>query len=119
MHDATEGGLVAALNEIADASGTGFRVQFDELPISPEFERLGAHFHLTRDEILAASSTGTLLAAVSPDSKAKAIRVLSKHGLKPKVIGVFTRSKKRLLQVESEESDFPSEADDPYAKIMA
>jgi hydrogenase maturation factor len=119
MHDATEGGLVAALNEIADASGTGFKVEFAELPIAPELERLGARFRLTRDEILATSSTGSLLAAVSPDSRGKAVRILSKRGLKPKIIGVFMRSKKRLLQIENEESDFPSEANDPYAKIMA
>lgn len=119
MHDATEGGLVAALNEMADASRTGFKVQYAELPIASELEKLGAHFHLTREEVLAVSSTGTLLAAVSPRSKTRAIRVLSKHGLKPKVIGVFTRGKKRLLQVENEESVFPSEADDPYARIMA
>jgi len=118
MHDATEGGFVAALNEMADASNVGFSVDFARLPILPQLEKLAEHFRLTREEILAASSTGTLLAAVSPNSKVKTVEVLLKHGLKPKVIGVLTRSKKRFLQVESEQVNFPLEANDPYAKIM-
>jgi len=119
MHDATEGGFVAALNEIADASKVGFRVNLAELPITPELEKLAEHFHLTRQQILSTSSTGTLLAAVSPDLKAKAVAILSKHGLKAKVIGVFSKGKERLLKTESGKEDFPSEADDPYARIMA
>ena len=34
MHDATEGGFVAALNELSQASSVGFRVDWEKMPIS-------------------------------------------------------------------------------------
>ena len=34
MHDATEGGFVAALNELAEASKVGFRVDWEKIPIA-------------------------------------------------------------------------------------
>ena len=36
MHDATEGGFVACLNELAEASGTGFVIEWEKIPISKE-----------------------------------------------------------------------------------
>jgi len=119
MHDATEGGFVAAINELADASNMGFSVDFAELPILPEMKRLGQRFNLSGEQILATSSTGTLLAAVSPNYKKKAIKVLSETGLNPKTVGVFYESKERLIKFDEEEAHFPAEAVDPYAKIMA
>jgi hydrogenase expression/formation protein HypE len=119
MHDATEGGFVAALNEIADASNVGFLVDFAKLPILSELNKLAEHFKLDREQILATSSTGTLLAAVSPSHREKAIEVLSKLGLNAKTVGVFLKSKERLIKFDGEEADFPKEAEDSYAKIMA
>ena len=118
MHDATEGGFVAALNEMADASNVGFSVDFAKLPISPEMKKLAEHFNLTREQILASSSTGTLLAAVSPSHAERAIAALSKTGLTAKKVGVFSKSKERLLRLDGKETRFPVKAEDPYAKIM-
>ena len=118
MHDATEGGFVAALNEMADASNVGFSVDFAKLPISPEMKKLAEHFNLTRDQILASSSTGTLLAAVSPSHAERAIAALSKTGLNAKKVGVFSKSKERLLRLDGKETRFPVKTEDPYAKIM-
>ena len=36
MHDATEGGFVAALNELSEASKVGFRVDWEKIPLSKE-----------------------------------------------------------------------------------
>lgn len=119
MHDATEGGLIAALNEIADASNLGFSVEFNKLPIPPELRKLAEHFGLSQDEVLATSSTGTLLAAVAEDCVGSAIEGLSKLGLNGKVVGKFSRSKKRLIRSDGEEEEFPEEAKDLYAKITA
>jgi len=107
------------LNEMADASKVGFLIDFAKLPILPELKKLGEHFQLKREQILATSSTGTLLAAVSPSYREKAIETLSKYGLKAKIIGVFSESKERLIKYDGEETDFPREAEDPYAKIMS
>ncbi|HEY44962.1 MAG TPA: hydrogenase assembly protein HupF [Anaerolineae bacterium] len=119
MHDATEGGLVAALNEIAEASHVGFQLDYEWLPLPLELQKLATHFDLSRAEVLSASSTGTLLAGVSPSRKDRIIDSLAKRGFDAKIVGVLTESKQRLIQYAGEELQFPRQAADPYAKILA
>lgn len=119
MHDATEGGFVAALNEMADASNVGFSIDFAELPISLQLKKLADCFNLTREQILAISSAGTLLAAVSPNHVERVIAALSETGLDAKKVGVFSKSKERLLRLDGKETRFPVKAEDSYAEIMA
>jgi hydrogenase expression/formation protein HypE len=119
MHDATEGGLVAALNEIADASQVGFRVDAARLPLSTELLELAKHFHLSRAQMLSTSSTGILLAAVSKSEKDTIINALAKERVDAKVIGVFTENMQRLMEQDGRASEFPRRADDPYAKMLA
>ena len=46
MHDATEGGFVAALNELAEASKVGFRIDWEKFAIPEEVLALKKHFSL-------------------------------------------------------------------------
>ena len=119
MHDATEGGLVAALNEIADASQVGFRVDSARLPLSPELLELANHFHLSRAQMLSMSSTGTLLVAVSKSRKDSIINALAEERVDAHVIGVCTENRQRLMEHDGRASEFPRRADDPYAKMLA
>ncbi len=118
MHDATEGGLVAALNEIADASQLGFLIDLAKLPITSETKKLADHFHLTLAQTLSMSSTGTLLAAISPKEKDKTVKALSKRGLDAEIVGIFSKSKKRLMNLNGKHVRFPKKARDPYAQIL-
>jgi hydrogenase expression/formation protein HypE len=118
MHDATEGGLVSALNEFSEASGLGFKLNFDMLPIFPEARRIQENFGLSEEQLLAMSSTGTIIAAVEPKSKEEALVVLSKSRLKPSFVGEFTESKRRIIVEKGKERKFPEYADDPYGRIM-
>ncbi|UCE96603.1 MAG: hypothetical protein JSV51_03115 [Candidatus Bathyarchaeota archaeon] len=118
MHDATEGGLVAALNEMADSSNLGFTIDLETLPILEEAQILRKHFSLSQRELLSISSTGTLLAAVNPKRKDLVLQKLRKHGVEASSIGVFTHSKKRLIQYKKKKKIFPKIAHDPYSKIM-
>jgi hydrogenase expression/formation protein HypE len=118
MHDATEGGFVAALNELADASGLGFAVDFSKLPITEELRILTKHFQLSRKQVMSISSTGTLLAAVSPEATDKVIRAFSERHIMAKVVGVFTQSKKKILNYYGKTLMFPAQPDDPYDKII-
>ncbi len=118
MHDATEGGLVAALNEMAEASKNGFLIDFAKLPFTSETKKLATHFRLTLSQTLSLSSTGTLLAAISPNKKDKIVKVLSKRGFNAKIIGVFTESRKRLMKLDDKQLRFPRKARDPYAQIL-
>jgi len=118
MHDATEGGFVAALNELAGASKLGFRIDWDNIPISNEVLVLKEHFGLSDEQVLAMSSTGMILAAVEPQVQEKVKATLSKNGLSASFIGEFTESKNRILIRNSKETPFPQVADDPYTLLL-
>lgn len=118
MHDTTEGGLVAALNEMAENSNLGFTVDLDKFPILEEAQIVRKHFDLSQRELLSISSTGTLLAAVDPERREQAFWELQKQGIEASLIGAFTKNNKRVMRQVRKNVDFPEEAEDPYAKIM-
>jgi len=120
MHDATEGGLTAALNEMAEASNVGFRVDFGKIPISKEVLKLQKHFHLSDEQVLSMSSTGTIIASISARKRSQVRKTIEKN-LKPRaeLIGTFTQSKDRTLLIQGKERAFPKEPQDPYERILS
>jgi hydrogenase expression/formation protein HypE len=119
MHDATEGGFVAALNELSEASKVGFIVNWEKIAFPNEALALKQHFKLSDEQVLALSSTGTILAAVSPDAKKKVEETLRQNGLSAFFIGEFTRNKGRVLVKGKKQTVFPEFADDPYTRLLA
>jgi hydrogenase maturation factor len=118
MHDATEGGLVAALNEVAEASNLGFKIDYEKVPLTPEVRALQETFGLSDEQVLAMSSTGTILAAINPDTEKEVVETLKKCGLNANSLGQFTKDMKRVLVRNNQKLSFPKVADDPYSKIM-
>ncbi|MCW4029065.1 MAG: AIR synthase-related protein [Candidatus Bathyarchaeota archaeon] len=120
MHDATEGGFVSALNELAGASKVGLRLTWTNIPVPVEVSALKVHFSLSDEQVLALSSTGTILGAVAPEAKAAVVATLEKLGLRASFIGEFTPNKEeRILVKEAVDLAFPNRADDPYTMMMA
>jgi hydrogenase maturation factor len=119
MHDTTEGGLVAALNEMASASNVGFRVEFEMLPIPDETLKLQTYFKLSNKQVLAMSSTGTILVSVDPKAQDEVRAILSENGVRSKVIGSFTKKLRSVLIKEGIDSFFPKNVIDPYEKIIS
>jgi len=119
MHDATEGGLVAALNEMADASSVGFKVEMEKIPISAEARILQENFRLSDEEVLAMSSSGTILAAVDAQARDKIEETLRRNGVSASFLGKFTKSRERVLVKNCRNLPFPQVADDPYSKIIS
>jgi hydrogenase expression/formation protein HypE len=118
MHDATEGGLVAALNELAEASKLGFHVDWQKVPISKEVATLQKHFKLSDEQVLSISSTGTILAAAAPEAQKKVEKTLRDLGLSAAFLGELTEHKERVLVRGGSEAAFPSVADDPYTMLL-
>jgi hydrogenase expression/formation protein HypE len=118
MHDATEGGIAAALNEMAEASGAGFRVEFEKISISPEVRTLQETFRLSNEQVLSMSSTGTILAAVDVQAKVRVEETLHRNGFSASFLGTFTKSQDRVLIKNNRAVPFPQVADDPYNKIL-
>ena len=119
MHDTTEGGLIAALNEMAEASNVGFKIKFDKIPITEEAHIFQEVFNLSDEEVLAMSSTGTILASVIPEVREVVEQTIRNSGLNSSFIGSFTKAKQRILFKDEEETKFPRKANDPYTRILS
>ena len=119
MHDATEGGLTAALNEMAEASKLGFEVNFEKLHFADDMRKIKALFELSNEEMMSTSSTGTFLAAVDPNSERKAVSVLHEIGIETSVIGTFTKEQRPVLVRNGKRTSFPKKSNDPYERILS
>jgi hydrogenase maturation factor len=119
MHDATEGGFVAALNELAEASKLGFGLSWEKIPICKELLALQSHFKLTDEQLLATSSTGTIIAAIDPQNKEKITEALSQNGLSASFMGEFSENKDRVLLRNGKQESFPLTSGDPYDRILS
>ena len=75
MHDPTEGGVAAALFELATASGRRLTVDLDRITVHPHTTRLCAHFGLRPLGLIA---SGALLLTIA-------------GGRAPAVLGAFRR----------------------------
>jgi hydrogenase maturation factor len=119
MHDATEGGLTAALNEMAEAADVGFKVEWTNLLIPEEVQQLREVYQLSDVQVLSMSSTGTFLAAVSPEAGDRVEAVLRQNDVDVRFLGSFTKEPGRILVKNGDETVFPREADDPYARFLS
>lgn len=87
MHDPTEGGIVAALHELAEAADVGLVVDRDAIPVLPECRRICDVLELDPYALLA---SGSLLAAVPASSSEASVAVLNAAGASASVIGKVT-----------------------------
>jgi hydrogenase maturation factor len=84
MHDPTEGGLLAAVRELAIASQCGVRLDADRVPVFPASRRICEALDLNPLGLLA---SGSLLAALDPHDVDAAIQALTDAALEASVIG--------------------------------
>ena len=100
MHDPTEGGILNGLHEMADASGLGFRVYADRIPIREETKTLCNYLGISP---LALISSGVLLASVPRDLAKKTVEELLSNGITASIIGEFLAEDKRIIVENGEE----------------
>ncbi|MFO7832814.1 MAG: AIR synthase-related protein, partial [Halohasta sp.] len=84
MHDVTEGGLLGGCHEMAAGAGVEFRVDRASDPTDPDVERLCDVLGMDR---WCATSSGSLLITVAPDSTADVVEALRARGTTAAVIG--------------------------------
>jgi hydrogenase expression/formation protein HypE len=87
MHDPTEGGLAAALYELAAASGRGLEVDVVAVPVLPETEAIAGALGLDPMRML---GSGALLAAVPGAGVGRAIEALRAGGVMAADVGRVT-----------------------------
>jgi len=78
MRDPTRGGLAATLNEIANASKVGFRLDEEAIPINPE---VAAACEFLGLDPLNVANEGKLVAVVAPEAADALLAVMRAHPL--------------------------------------
>ena len=84
MHDATEGGVIGGLFEIANASGVGMEIHEEAFVYPEEVRMVCEAFGI---DPLAAIAEGSLLITVRPNHSKAILHKLSASGIKASVIG--------------------------------
>ena len=84
MHDATEGGVLGGLAELAGASGHGLRVVAEDIPVRAEVRAVCAAVGI---DPYAAISEGTLIAAVRPAHAEGYGAALQAEGIDAAIVG--------------------------------
>jgi hydrogenase maturation factor len=87
MHDATEGGVLAAAVEMATASGVGVELYADRVPVRPETEAICSAVGI--DPLGLVSSGALLVATPVPD---RTVAALQEAGVPAAVVGRFVES---------------------------
>lgn len=95
MHDATEGGVLGSVFEMASASNLGFEIIEERIPVATETARICAEL---RADPLKLISSGTLLLAVRPGKEVEVERSLKQLGTPVCTIGCFGSRKKTLVR---------------------
>lgn len=111
MHDITEGGLLGACHEIAEASGVGMEVWEDRLPVLPETLAICKAFDI---DPLGLISSGSML-ITSPKGE-KVVAALDSQGIPATVIGKVVQ-KGRFILGEEKTPLVPPKRDELYRAI--
>jgi hydrogenase expression/formation protein HypE len=84
MHDATEGGVIGGLSEVAVAAHAGIRVDRARIPVRPEVRAVCDHVGI---DPYTAISEGTLIATVVPERADAYVGALGEAGIEAAVVG--------------------------------
>ncbi len=117
MHDPTEGGLSGGLYELAAASGVGFDIEADSIPVLPECKLFCDALRL---DPLGLIASGSLLAAVDPNSADAVLDALTGEGIDARVIGMANDSAGEItLHTQDSSSEFPRFPRDELARYFS
>ena len=97
LHDPTEGGIAAAVFELAEASNLGAVVYGDQIPVTEETRALCGHFGINP---LGAFASGALLGAVSPRDSDYAMEALASVNVPATRIGKMVKRQEGLKLVK-------------------
>jgi hydrogenase maturation factor len=115
MHDPTEGGVRAALHELAYASGVRLRIELDRVAIRPETDRLCRHFGI---DPLGLIGSGALLVAIASSRVAPLLRAWQRDGIAGHVIGRAEHGRGVLARRDGRPAPFLWEAQDEIVKAL-
>ena len=117
MHDATEGGLIVCLSEIALNSNVGCKIYESRLPMPPATERILEHFQV---EPAICSSTGTLVATMTAERAQEYLKKLKQEEIHASIIGEIVEKHEgnTFHRRDGKVEAFPKKVSDPYSRLL-
>jgi len=117
MHDATEGGVIGGLAEIAEASGVGMRVDESRFVYPDEVGMVCEAFGI---DPVAAIAEGSLLVTASAGSASRILARLAETGIASSVIGTVTDdpSVRTMTRRDGTEVPLMVPAQDPFWPVF-
>jgi hydrogenase maturation factor len=114
MHDATEGGVTAAVLELAAASGLGAELDIGSITISEETQKICKFFRI---DPMSSLSEGTLVITCRPHKTPRVLDKLRLNGISSQVVGCLT-SKSSVVHAKTGDRVFRVKypKSDPYWK---
>lgn len=104
MHDATEGGVLRGVYEMAEAAGLGVQLELDRIPVSPATAATCRYFGI---DPLAAISEGTLVLAVAPEAAPEVLSALHRAGIAAAEVGSFLPAAEGKVALRADGSSVP------------
>ena len=99
MHDATEGGVLGGLLEVAHASDVGMRIRLDAIPVRPEVRAVCDHVGI---DPYTSISEGTLIATVRDDLAMGYLQALAREGIDAAIVGEVTEAADGRVLVDAD-----------------
>ena len=117
MHDATEGGVIGGLFEVADASGVGMVIDETRFVYPKEVQMVCEAFAI---DPVAAIAEGSLLITSNPEYSEKIMAALSHAGIDSSVVGTVTENPEIRLLKRRDGTEIPLAipAQDPFWPVF-
>ncbi len=111
MHDATEGGLLNGVYEIAQASGTGVTLYEEKIVIPDEIGAVCQHFNI---DPLTSISEGTLVITAAVENVPTILKELGKNGIPAWEIGEVTAQDRIIIRNNGQREELTPVSVDPF-----
>jgi len=112
MHDVTEGGVLGAIAEMAEASDCGFRVDDSKIPTGKASKQIAELFEIDHRFCIGA---GSMIMAVKPGCEEQLVEHLESQSIPATVVGEMKeKSSGKTIIKNGEEKKFSFDGTDPY-----
>ncbi len=116
MHDATEGGVLRGLHEVAVASRVGLRIDAEAIFVPPAAKVTCQHFGI---DPLVSISEGTMVMTCSPSVTGEMMRAFDRAGIRAAVVGeVVPEAAGRKLLRDGREEELTVPDRDPFWEVF-
>jgi hydrogenase maturation factor len=96
MHDATEGGVLGGLTEVASASEVGLRIELEAIPVRDEVRAVCEHVGM---DPYTSISEGTLIATAVADRAEAFVEALAAESIEGAIVGEVTEASAGVVLV--------------------